>query len=264
MPNPAEFTNQDEWMKVCVPRLMDEGKDNSQAVGACVGMWNDKTDAAKFRVLTLGAVKAVGDWELDVLAVPFGSRDSDGQWFDDQTDIMHETFSTPLAIYQHGIKQGGKELEERPLVLGTTTPGSLKKQRDGWHVRVVLNKALKQAKDIMEAAWKKAVAVSSDSISHWARLEVGGKLIQYEKNRPGRIAVWPLAGFSLWEMGNGNFRPANRMAMALPAMKAIYREAGLPFPALDTHGAAEAELVKQRAEIRAKAIEILEKTNTEL
>lgn len=209
------------------------------------------------------AVKALGDWELDVLAVPFGSRDSDGQWFDDRTDIMPEAFTTPLVVYQHGVKQGAKELDEKPVVLGKVVPGSLKKELDGWHIRVVLDKAVQYAKAIMEAAKQGLVAVSSGSISHLARLDVGGKLIQYEKNRPGRIAVWALGEVSLWEKGNGNMSPANQFAVALPVMKAMYRDAGLVFPEIDTSGGAEAENVKRRArvqEIVAKTKKYLEKT----
>jgi len=196
------------------------------------------------------AVKAVDDWELDVLAIPFGSRDSDGQWFDDRTDIMDTAFQTPLAVYQHGIKQGAKELDASPVVIGTVKPGSLEKRLDGWHVRVILNKAIKVAQDIMEAARKMMVSVSSGSIAHLARLDIGGKLIQYEKNRPGRIAVWPLAEISLWEQGNGNVQPANQFAMAMPAMKAIYREAGLKFPDIDTTGEVQADLVQHRTEVK--------------
>lgn len=196
------------------------------------------------------AVKAVGEWELDVLAIPFGSRDSDGQWFDDRTNIMPEAFSTPLIVYQHGIKQGAQELDENPLVVGHAVAGTLIKKLDGWHIRVVLDKTIKQAKDIMDAAWKKLVAVSSGSISHLARLDIGGKLIQYEKSRPGRIAVWALGEISLWELGNGNMRPANQFAVALPAMKAMYRDAGIPFPDIDTHGVSEAEEVRRRAKVK--------------
>lgn len=213
------------------------------------------------------AVKAVGEWELDVMVVPFGSKsksDSDGQWYDPETEIMEKAFDTPLVIYQHGVKQGAKGVEAKPLVIGRSIPGTLNKQKDGWHIRVVLDKALKESKAVMEAAWKKMVAVSSDSISHLARLEVDGKLIQYEKNRPGRIAVWPLAGFSLWELGNGNFKPASRATYALPAMKAIYREAGLPFPDVDTGGAAQAEEVRRRARIEQdKALKIINWRNNE-
>lgn len=179
----------------------------------------------------LAAVKAVGDWELDVLAVPFGEHDSDGQYFDAETDIMPDAFSTPVAIYQHGVKQGAGGMQDKPIVVGKTVPGTLTKQADGWHIRVVLDKALKVAQDIMTAAWKNMVAVSSDAVSHLSRLQLpNGKIIMYEKNRAGRIAVWPLAGVSLWEKGNGNLQPASRRTYALPAMKAIYRDAGLQFP----------------------------------
>lgn len=187
---------------------------------------NENTD----NILT--AVKAVGDWELDILAIPFGSKDSDGQWFDENTDIMPGSFSAPLLIYQHGVEQGAKAFQAKPLILGEVVPGSLRKEADGWHIRYVLNKAIKQAKDVIQAAYKGLVAVSSDSITHLARLDIGGKLQMYDKSKPGRIAVWPLAGVSVWELGNGNLRPANRTAYALPAMKAIYREAGMPFPDL--------------------------------
>ena len=197
------------------------------------------------------AIKAVGDWELDVRVLPF-TKDSDGQWFDENTDIMQGAFTTPLVIYQHGVKQGAQGLENKPVIVGDSVPGSLEKRADGWYIRVILNKALKQAKDIMDAAWKGLVAVSSDSIAHLARLDIGGKLIPYEKNKPGRIAVWPLAGFSLWEKGNGNFQPANHSAIALPAMKAIYRDAGLPFPVITPDDVLpEANLAAKRAKVKA-------------
>lgn len=210
---------------------------------------NVEEAAAKYFMLSFGTVKAVGDWELDVLAIPFNSKDSDGQWFDENTDIMHDTFTTPLIVYQHGIKQGAKGMEDKPIVVGKAVPGTLTKQHDGWHVRVILDKAIKVAKDIYEAAKRGFAAVSSGAISHLARLDIGGRLIPYEKDRPGRIAVWSLAEISLWEMGNGNVSPANRFAVALPAMKAIYRDAGVPFPDISKTdgGLPEADEAAKRA-----------------
>ena len=203
------------------------------------------------------AVKAVGDWELDVLAIPFNSKDSDGQWFDADTDIMHEAFSTPLAVYQHGVKQGAKALQDKLIVVGKTQAGTLEKQADGWHIRLILDKAVEVAKTLMEAAKRGMLAVSSGSISHLARLEVAGKRMMYEKDRPGRIAVWPFAEISLWEKGGGNWEPSNHSAVALPAMKAIYREAGLPFPDViveDTDGdLPDAEQAAKRARIKQQA-----------
>ncbi len=252
MPDPNEYNTESDWMTACVPKMVSEGKPQDQAVAACTNIWQMKGDAVKYR-MSFVAVKAVGDYRLDVTVLPF-TKDSDGQWADTNTDVMEHAFSTPLVIYQHGIKQGARELAGKPLIIGDSVPGSLNKQVDGWHILVDLRSKLQEAADIMKAAWKGLVAVSSDSISHLARLEVGGKLIMYEKSRPGRIAVWPLAGFSLWEMGNGNFNPANRQAIALPAMKAMYREAGIPFPeieaAVNTKGVlAEAKQARKRAEI---------------
>jgi hypothetical protein len=95
-------------------------------------------------------------------------------------------------------------------------------------------------------------------------LDVAGKRIMYEKGRPGRIAVWPLAGVSLWDNVAENFRPASRNAIAMPAMKAIYRDAGLKFPDIDTSGGEpEADKAATRARIEAiqqKAREYLAKT----
>lgn len=197
------------------------------------------------------AVKAVGDWELDVLAIPF-TKDSDGQWFDENTDIMEDTFQTPLVAYQHGIEQGAKEFQGKPVKLGAVVPGSLKRMADGWHIRVILDKAIQYAKNIMEAAKRGMVAVSSGSIMHLARLNVNGRNIMYEKNRPGGISVWPLAEVSLWELGNGNVKPANPSAYAMPlgAMKAIYREAGIPFPEITDDVLPEAKKAVKQSRLR--------------
>ena len=46
-------------------------------------------------------VKAVGDWELDVLALPFGGpnrgKDTDGEYFSPNTDPYLSHFKTPLV-----------------------------------------------------------------------------------------------------------------------------------------------------------------------
>src|SRR3990172_4613715 len=66
-------------------------------------------DGVTERIIVNYAVKAVGDWELDVLAVPFVGKDSDGQWFDANTDLMLSHFPTPPAVYYHSIKEGTRQ-----------------------------------------------------------------------------------------------------------------------------------------------------------
>lgn len=212
------------------------------------------------------AVKAIGDWELDVLAIPFNAPDSDGQWFDENTQVMEDHYQTPPGFYQHGVKQGAKGLQEKVVVIGKTIFGTLKKMIDGWHLRMQLDPTRPESASVMQAAKDGRVAVSSDSISHLARLEVNGKTIPYEKNRKGRISVWALAGVSLWELGNGNFLPASKRTYAIPAMKAIYREAGIPFPESiqPTDGGlpeASTDAAKRaRREVIEQADEILKRT----
>jgi len=180
------------------------------------------------------AVKAIGDWELEIRAVPFGV-DREKQSFDAETNYMLEEFQTPVVTYHHGINPGRKGMQVNPVIIGKTI--SVEKRADGIWIRVLLDKTLDFARRVWEAAKKGLAVASSDSIAHLARLEVNGREEFYDGEKPGRISVWPLAGVSLWDSGNGNFRPASPNAIALPAMKAIYREAGLPFPDFNPHDA---------------------------
>jgi hypothetical protein len=42
MPNPKDYDSEDKWMSACVPRMVDEGKKQEQAVAACLSMWKNK------------------------------------------------------------------------------------------------------------------------------------------------------------------------------------------------------------------------------
>jgi hypothetical protein len=244
---PYDNVPENLWQKMddCVQKVQADGNDKESAVAICyAAIVEGKADAASIAgkagyiiaadVLEQAAkflsspIKAVGDWELDVLAAPFNKTDSDGQTFDSKTDFMLESFSAPVILYHHGIMPGKSGLQGKPVVIGKANQPAVKS--DGLHVRVMLDKSLDWARRVWDAAKKGLAVASSDSIAHLARLEVGGKLSMYEKDKPGRIAVWPLAGLSLWDAVSENFRPASRYALALPAMKAIYREAGLVFP----------------------------------
>ncbi len=223
-----------------------EAKDHMKALYA-----NMEGDAMKYQGLAL-AVKAVGDWEVEIRAVPFGT-DRDMQSFDSDTDYMLDTFNSPAILYHHGVMPGKQALQDKPVVIGKSL--GVEKRADGIYIRALLDKAVEYAKRVWDAAQKGLAVASSDSISHLARLDVAGKRIMYEKDRAGRIAVWPIAGISLWDKVEGNFLPASRYALAMPAMKAIYRDAGLPFPDVDdTDGdLPDADNAAKRARIRQQA-----------
>lgn len=264
MPNVGDYSSESDWMGACVPKMMqDKGMPQEQAVAACMNMWAHKGDKLALEQIErdLGllpalkysfAVKAVADGVLEVRAIPFDKQDSDRQWFDNTTDIMPDQFQTPVIMYQHSVSQGAKGFQGKPEVIGKAISGSLQKRNDGWYIRVALNLANKLAKGIWEAAQKGMVAVSSGSVAHLARLWKDGKLIPYDKGIPGKIGVWPFAELSLWEKGNGNFNASNPYAVALPVIKAIYRDAGLKFPdisAQSTPPRSEAHRANVRPEI---------------
>lgn len=41
MPDPTEYTDEKEWMAACVPKRLEEGDAEDQAVAACLGMWRE-------------------------------------------------------------------------------------------------------------------------------------------------------------------------------------------------------------------------------
>jgi len=251
------YTIQKNGEKHCVHKQMEDGSvgeklkcydDEAEAKDYLKALYANVPDASKAETLTPApeynnfAVKAVGDWELDVLAIPFGSMDSDNQYFDENTDIMPDTFKSPLIVYYHGINPDRQGHQASPEVIGKAL--SMEKMSDGWHVRVLLDKAKNLAGRIWNAAKGGLAAASSGSIAHLARLNDGQP---YSKNKPGRIAVWPFAELSLIDIGEGR-NPANPYAVALPALKAIYEQAGITLPEI----ADEAENDEQESRKAAK------------
>jgi len=52
MPSINDYDNREDWMGVCIPKLVEEGKEQDQATAACSSMWENKTDAMKYRSMT--------------------------------------------------------------------------------------------------------------------------------------------------------------------------------------------------------------------
>lgn len=175
------------------------------------------------------AIKAVGDWELEVRAIPYG-MDKDGQTFDAGTDFMLDTFNSPLIVYQHGFTRRGQP-QSRPEVIGKAL--TVERRADGIWVRVLLDRTKALAGRVMQAVRDKLAVASSGSIDHLARMIRDGVETFYSKDAPGRITVWPFAELSLWDRSSDNYSPASHHALAYPVIKALYAEAGMDWPALD-------------------------------
>jgi hypothetical protein len=168
------------------------------------------------------AVKAVDGsaLELDVLGLPYGGpnggKDADGEYFAEDTNTHEDKYPLPPVVYYHGLDDAGKPAGA-PAYIGKT----VRRWRDaaGEWFRVVLDDANDLARRVWEAAKNGAAAASSGSVGHLWR-----------KHDDGHIYEWPLVELSLFETTSGK-RPANRYAVVLPVMKAVYDAAGLSLPA---------------------------------
>jgi len=169
-----------------------------------------------------GLIRAVksdsGNWEIEILGVPFGSpsdRDSDGEFFTAQTKLHLDKFPTPPLVFFHGYNEQ-KQPDAQPIYVGKTTGYEVRK--DGVWFRGVLDKAVAQAKAVWDAAQQGMARASSGSIAHLVRKAANGQLLE-----------WPLAELSVFDTFNGK-NPANRRAVVTPVMKMVYEQAGLSLP----------------------------------
>jgi len=223
------FKRNDEW---CVYRIDDDGKPFGKTLGC-----HPTRAAANKQVAALyvhepqARVKALGDWELEVLGLPYGGpqngRDAQGEYFTPETRFHEDKYGLPPVVYYHGFTPDGQP-DGDPKYIGKTV--ARERRSDGVWFRVVLDKTNEFARRVWDAAKRGLARASSGALAHLVR-----------KDEDGRIVEWPVGELSLFDADEGR-RPANAYAVALPVMKAVYEEAGLQLPDPDDIEAApEAE-----------------------
>jgi len=189
-------------------------------------------------------VKAViddsGEWRLEILGVPFygpeNGKDLEGEYFDERTNIHEEYYREIPVNYFHALDPKTGKPGGNPEYIGKAE--YLRKDAKGHWYQVILDKTKAMAKRVWEAAKKNLAAASSESLPNLARVE-----------RDGRITNWPVVGMAVLDAQDGR-TPVNRYAVALPIMKAIYSEAGIPFPEIKAeHGLPEAKSAVKPAQI---------------
>lgn len=190
-----------------------------QAANAGAAKAYDLSHSIRSSKVMIGAVKAVGDWTLDVLAVPYGGpnrgKDLEGQFFSPQTKLYQEQYPTPLVAYYHGFDEKGRpqgDPESIGHVIKTWTDGA------GVWMRIALDKTKEFSRRVWEAARKGFARASSGSIAHLVRVAANGL-----------ITNWPLAEITLFD-ANETRIPMNAYAVAFPAAKAHFLKAGIVFP----------------------------------
>lgn len=167
-----------------------------------------------------GAIKAVGDWELEVLGVPFGGplsgKDTDGQYFSRNTVTRNDIMPEIPVFYYHGMRPDKHGQQEFPELIGRAKFERVD-SKGHWY-RVILDKASAFAKRIWEAAKNGIARASSGSLQHLVRVA-----------RDGEIIHWPVAEMSLIDATEGR-APANAYAVAMPVMKSDYKLANMVIP----------------------------------
>jgi len=187
---------------------------------------------------TIKAITDTEEWQLDILGIPFGDAqnlDADGEYFDARTKFHEDKFGLPPLVYYHGADEKGKPAGE-PVYLGRTVRRWVTEA--GVWFRGVLDKGAAEAARVWEAAKQNLARASSGSLAHLVRTDTGG-----------HIREWPVGELSVFDIGDGR-QPANRYAVALPVMKAVYQQAGIDLPDMPEP---EAEPEAQKAATAAKA-----------
>lgn len=166
-------------------------------------------------------VKAITDgdkWVLDILTAPFGSpvkRDSHKEYFDIQTDFAEQYYPLAPLVYYHGYETSQRRAA-KPIFLGHTFQRDVRV--DGVWYKGELDKRVPLAQQMWDAALKGQLASSPGTAEHLRRA-----------SPDGHLDLWPILEISIFETSSGK-RPANPYAVALPALKAVYQEAGLDLP----------------------------------
>ncbi|MBX3005953.1 MAG: hypothetical protein KF821_09045 [Anaerolineales bacterium] len=185
----------------------------------------------EYRVKGQSKVKALKGMTLEVLGIPFGGpfggRDAYREYFDEHTDLHLDLFPTPPAVYYHGNDSDGWQADI-PQYLGKTT--KVEQREDGVWFEILLDEALELARHLYEMAKQGLLRASSGSAPHLVRID----------EDTGHIEEWPVVEISLLDLSLGQ-APANPYAVAIPVMKAIYKQAGIALPDFPKSEAAEAQ-----------------------
>ena len=179
MPNPMDYDDKDEWLKVCIPQMIDEGKEQDQAVAACMEMWDSREQKMIDETLVVygGAVKALGGGKVGGYLVRFSTDedpDLEGEFFTKDTDFGE--FQTGMVYYQHGLDE---VLKKRRIGKATHTQDEF-----GVWAEAQLDLRDKYERFIYQMAEKGKLGWSSGTAGHMVDREPRGKAVWLKK--------WPL------------------------------------------------------------------------
>lgn len=133
MPNPKDFSDQDEWMDACMHQVVTvEGKPQKQAVGQCLAMWRDKSKKKKSAAdilrgvsASLGLDKVAQEDNVIYSGVFFDKSDpglkpeKSGEYLEKPVKDPHITFAfRPKSDKLFPVELVGKEVDIKVIGVG--------------------------------------------------------------------------------------------------------------------------------------------------
>lgn len=184
MPNPSEYENEDDFMAVCVPQMMGEGREQAQAVAACVNMWKERKSMdeqlqADEVVYEGSSVKAVklddGSVKLGGYLITFGDAsrpDLTGDYFTKNTDFGVLTESDVWFNHRLPIQIDGQRVEYTRKL---SSRAALTKDDVGIFAEIVMKARNAYEQAILDLGLAGALGWSSGTAGHLVEREQTGK-----------------------------------------------------------------------------------------
>jgi hypothetical protein len=170
------------------------------------------------------------DWNDDTTALPdawvrahpFGSpykKDAHEEYFDRKTDYHDDDLTSVPVTYYHNYTPEGQPSGE-PTAIGKTIAREYRK--DGRWDKVRFNRGMDpEIKTRIAKAMKTGTLRASPTV-----------VPDFHKvdDRTGHIDDWLTGSIAVLD-ARGERQPANQLAIGIPAMKALFKQARIPFPA---------------------------------
>jgi HK97 family phage major capsid protein len=176
MPDVTEYSDEQEWMSVCVPAKVGEGMDNEQAVAVCMSQWKEKKSIDPL-VTSPNAVKAVkmddGNVRLTGYLVRFSDEtktDLTGDFFAPDTDYGDAQKSEGWFNHRTPVTYNGKQFAYQEQLPDAT----LTRDEKGIIAEIILGARNEYERMIADWGVKGLLGWSSGTAPHLVdRVQVG-------------------------------------------------------------------------------------------
>jgi len=187
MPDVSKYTDKNKWMAACVPAMMSEGRENDQAVAACMSIWNKRGEKSMDDELIYFSdeLKALGDGKIGGFLVRYSTAedpDLTKDYFDSKS-VINIPDNIPL-LYNHGMDS---TLKKRPIGKVIRT----EYQDAGVWAEAQMNIRDDYEKAIYAMAEKGKLGFSSGALSHLVEREPAGKAMHIKTWFIGEASLTP-------------------------------------------------------------------------